>query len=370
MIFGSKGIRDFFGGKVDKTFYKDNRELLDRINYNAIVVMYITTAIFESFLYLFVYNGELIGRFRYVSLFMAIFSLIGSIVVVTVVRRNLKLVKLAYYLISITLFTNTIIMGVIYQPDMPAVTFFAILIIVPVIFIDKPINSIIVAIIASVIFDVLVVIKKSVYPDIMTIDIANSIVMLGISIALIWYLRNLHLSSLQAKLEFKLKSELDALTGAYNKVHTETLCEKYLANRLQVENCGLLILDLDNFKTINDTYGHSRGDEVLRLVGEVLQRFFTKEDIVGRIGGDEFVVLVKNQDKYIIEQLANELLVEIRSIANIIDIDSVSCSAGICISKSKGIAYQEMFIHADKMLYEAKRGGKDTAAYYCKSIQE
>lgn len=369
MVLGSKNIRDFFKGKVDKTFFKDNKEILDKTNYGAIVAMYITTAIFESLLYIFVGNDDILGLFRYSFLIMAIFSLVGSIVILTVVKKHLKFVKLAYYLISIALFADTIIMGVFYQPDMPAVTFFAILIIVTVIFIDRPINSIIIAIIASAVFDSLVVLKKSAYPRTMAVDITNSIIVLGGVIVFICYLRNLHLSNLQAKLKFKLKSELDALTGTYNKVHTENLCENYLASQLQVENCGLLILDLDNFKTINDTYGHRRGDEVLRLVGEALQRLFSEEDIVGRIGGDEFVVFIKNRETDIIVQLANDLLIEIRSIANAIDIDNVSCSAGICINKSKGIAYQEMFLRADKMLYEAKRGGKDTAAYYCKSIQ-
>jgi len=101
----------------------------------------------------------------------------------------------------------------------------------------------------------------------------------------------------ERKIQQKLKylATIDSLSGLYNRAEFMNLAKRELAlAKRNNEDLSLLIMDLDNFKTINDTFGHAAGDEMIRELGRIIKTGFRKTDIAGRIGGEEFAVVLKN----------------------------------------------------------------------------
>jgi len=129
---------------------------------------------------------------------------------------------------------------------------------------------------------------------------------------------------------------------------------------------ALLFLDLDGFKLINDTYGHSAGDEVLRLVGVRLTSRLRKADIVARIGGDEFAVVLGDVDQgNDVQTICDQLLQVITEPYELSGQASrVTTSIGIAMYPEDGSDVQTLLKHADAAMYRAKEGGKNRYAFY------
>lgn len=160
-------------------------------------------------------------------------------------------------------------------------------------------------------------------------------------------------------------AQIDALTGLYNKETTELLTDEILQTEPEAAH-AFLILDMDCFKQINDVHGHAAGDSVLKKFGKLLKNIFRAEDIVGRIGGDEFVVLMKNVKS--IETAttkAEELLKETKKTRfEELKGKNISISIGISLSPKDGDCYMDLYKRADQALYQAKRGGKSRVCNY------
>lgn len=161
------------------------------------------------------------------------------------------------------------------------------------------------------------------------------------------------------------KAMRDPLTGAYNKEYTRLLINRYIDEN--PENPGMLLLvDIDRFKSINDTYGHLMGDNIIIEVVKQVTQAFRAQDIVGRIGGDEFVVFlcnVKNPEDQI--KQAKKLHQVLRQPVNF---DGVvvnkSASIGIAVYPTHGIRYESLVECADKALYTVKGNGRDSFIIY------
>jgi len=129
---------------------------------------------------------------------------------------------------------------------------------------------------------------------------------------------------------------------------------------------ALLFLDLDGFKLINDTYGHPAGDEVLRLVGDRLSSRLRKADVVARIGGDEFAVVLSDVTTDSDVQVACDQLLKL--VTEPYDIDQqnyhVTTSIGVAMYPEDGVDVQELLKNADAAMYQAKENGKNRYAFY------
>lgn len=170
------------------------------------------------------------------------------------------------------------------------------------------------------------------------------------------------------EMDLKIKAEKDALTGIYNKGATEQLIRKHLEADGEGKDTlhALMMIDLDNFKEVNDILGHAMGDQVLLEAASKILTNFKGSDIVGRIGGDEFIVLMRdigaisNAD-VLAERLCTELKRKLPTAGGEI---VVSSSIGISIFPYHGTDYAELFEKADKALYTAKANGKDGYRVY------
>ena len=161
------------------------------------------------------------------------------------------------------------------------------------------------------------------------------------------------------------KAQRDGLTDLLNKIATQNLIEQALCDK---EPCALYMIDVDHFKEVNDNLGHMFGDAVLADIGGKLKKLFRASDIVGRIGGDEFMVLLKNVDNpaLIVEKALaiNQCLQQTFNTCY-----SISGSVGVAVSPKDGTTYTELYKKADIALYEAKRGGRNRFVLFDSSAE-
>ncbi len=153
----------------------------------------------------------------------------------------------------------------------------------------------------------------------------------------------------------------DQLTGLSNRRDFQQRFETMLAVAERYrEHVTLFYLDLDQFKIINDTYGHHAGDELLQLVTQVLQQDIRDTDLLSRIGGDEFALVIPSSNPLGVENLARKLLQALKSIDYSIHghKHTVSFSIGIATYPEHGKTYPELLANADLAMYQAKKTGR------------
>ncbi|NCC42821.1 MAG: EAL domain-containing protein, partial [Clostridia bacterium] len=158
-----------------------------------------------------------------------------------------------------------------------------------------------------------------------------------------------------------LEAKLDPFTGVYNRMEMERQIQDYF-NKNQDAHAIFIMLDIDNFKTINDNFGHETGDAAIQKVADILLRKFREEDIVCRMGGDEFAVFIKADfaDEHLLQRLSS-LHTQLQFT---IETQEVTCSIGVCVAPQHGKNYQEMYHNADVSLLTAKRLGKNQVKIY------
>lgn len=167
-------------------------------------------------------------------------------------------------------------------------------------------------------------------------------------------------------LVLKEQAERDALTKLLNKASTRQLAAEYLDERDEGAQAAMLVLDLDNFKSVNDTYGHLYGDTVLSQLGDRLKKLFRAHDIIGRIGGDEFLILMKDipNEELLVKRCRILLDMSRELLSGLVPDLDVSCSIGAAVAPFHGTSYSELFRHADEALYITKSKGKNTYTIY------
>ena len=170
----------------------------------------------------------------------------------------------------------------------------------------------------------------------------------------------------QAEQLLQDRAERDPLTKLLNKDAGRRQAEEYLARFPEGALGAMLIIDLDNFKQVNDRFGHLFGDAVLTQVAREIKKLFRNQDVVSRIGGDEFMVMMRGiADRKILENRCQNLLNVLHGIfQNHKNKLPLSCSVGIALSPEHGKTYYELFNRADQALYWAKAQGKNKFVFY------
>lgn len=163
------------------------------------------------------------------------------------------------------------------------------------------------------------------------------------------------------ELEWKRKAERDFLTGLYNRRALEDNIREYLAEKTELQGIqAFMLIDLDNFKSINDTFGHDYGDIVLKDVAEKLEKSYRDTDFTARLGGDEFVVFLKNCPTIDVVMMRAEQLEQM--IKMVYEKDgigiAISASIGVCTIDNENMDFNEIYKRADVALYHVKKAGK------------
>ncbi len=158
--------------------------------------------------------------------------------------------------------------------------------------------------------------------------------------------------------ELQQRATKDALSGLLNRDTVELCIKQRLAEMTPEDTCALFIVDLDDFKKVNDTLGHQAGDQAIRKSAQLLSGLFRANDIVGRLGGDEFAVFLCGQ---ITEELARETGMKICQTLQLAlgddPVVDLTASVGIYLSDA-GQQFEGLYQSADLALYKAKKAGK------------
>ena len=162
------------------------------------------------------------------------------------------------------------------------------------------------------------------------------------------------------------KIDKDSLTSLYNASTSRKLAEEYFELSGRDGRCALLIIDLDDFKKVNDQRGHMFGDAVLIQAAHAIKKLFRANDIVGRIGGDEFMVLMKDvSDKEIVKKRCQQLNEILKTVFSEEFPDFMpTCSIGVGFLPEHGDSYFTLFCCADQALYCAKEAGRQQYVFY------
>lgn len=158
--------------------------------------------------------------------------------------------------------------------------------------------------------------------------------------------------------QLQLLATHDPLTTALNaRAFASQLAQELGRNRRYGRPLALVYLDLDDFKKVNDAHGHATGDAVLRLVADAMRSAVRQADVVGRLGGDEFGVLMPETDGSVAHAVATRLAGGIRTVFR--GTPSVTASIGVVAVSGTEAGSDELLRKADQAMYEAKRAGKD-----------
>jgi len=160
--------------------------------------------------------------------------------------------------------------------------------------------------------------------------------------------------------KLKKLSLLDFLTDIPNRKYAESQLKSQLEQIEQGIHVGLLFIDVDHFKNVNDTYGHDTGDEVLKIIADSLKHSVRPVDIVGRWGGEEFISMHPNTDPETLEKIAERFRIMVKNskLATNGNEISVTVSVGGTLSR-KDDTIQSVVKRADELMYKSKQGGRD-----------
>ncbi len=180
-------------------------------------------------------------------------------------------------------------------------------------------------------------------------------------------------STIEERRDAERLSQFDSLTGLANRHRMTKRLEKTLESyRNSKRSCALMMLDLDRFKNVNDTLGHPAGDELLRQVAARLKTIIDKKGEIGRIGGDEFQILLPDiDDRGVLGDLGQRL---IQMVSQPYSIDGaraiIGTSVGIAIAPYDGLDAEELVAAADMALYAAKGGGRGQHRFYHSDLKD
>lgn len=167
-------------------------------------------------------------------------------------------------------------------------------------------------------------------------------------------------------IRLKERSQRDIMSGLYNRAVTEELMKNKLCEMKKNETFAFYMIDIDQFKEINDEYGHLIGDKLILKISNMLKQKFDSKAIIGRLGGDEFAVLSMTEDseeKAIMK--AEDILKATRELNKTMNIKlKITTSVGIALAPRDGKAFKTLFMNADKAMYKAKNAGKDCYKVY------
>jgi diguanylate cyclase (GGDEF)-like protein len=157
------------------------------------------------------------------------------------------------------------------------------------------------------------------------------------------------------------RANIDALTGLPNRRYLEEFVAIAGPRRRSGDSYGVLMIDIDHFKRLNDRYGHTAGDTVLRAVGERISAAIRATDTPARYGGEEFAVVLRRANQAQAMEVAERIRQAIRSIppGDLKLREPVTVSVGVAISESTEIALANLLEAADQALYRAKREGRN-----------
>ena len=328
---------------VKKSAYISNCEVWRTLH----IVM--DVAFGSLFLYSLISGFFEMNKFFYLGAF--VYSLVATLLCFLLKKDSVLSQFLIYMSIIVLFLFGCFITS--NKPNTPAITFMVILIITPLFMIDKPYFMIIVLILSSVVFLVWMHNIKDI--DTWKMDLANTCIFTGVGILVHIIANSIRIKEFVLIREINIQKDTDDITGLKNKGALSREINKFLNDESKTKAL-LFFLDINYFKSINDSYGHDMGDVAIKQLGNCLAERFNNGEIVGRFGGDEFIIFLEDTDD---PKLAKEISLEIaKKISENVKLPGIDCeisvSIGVGIYHGQEKNYSELLKKADIALYEVK----------------
>jgi len=280
-------------------------------------------------------------------------------------EKSFAVVQTAGVLFSVMLVAVLAAVSIFYYPDKPDEMLAFALILIPLFFAIETWVIASITVYSGIIYCIMAYSFKD--PSVLQHDIFSVSLSMVLSLMVLGYNARLRANGFLAKEKYKTLSRMDLLTELLNKKSYELWCQRTLNESGQNEPCALVVFDLDNFKQINDNFGHIMGDRVLEIVGQTLAANFHTDCFVGRIGGDEFSAF-SCADKCceLFERRALSVIAQVKERARRELKLDVTMSMGITRSQVP-VDFMELYFEADKALYEFKQTAG--AERHCASVR-
>ena len=344
---------------------KDEYNAIKKATYTSNFVIWRTLHFFMASVFAALTVSALLNQLLKTNVLIYLFAFLYSSAVIVfffVLKKDSRAVQLIIYLSIFLLFLFGCFISR-NNPSVPATTFIALLLITPVFLIGRSIYMAIELSAAAIVFAVWMHGVKM--HDIWMVDLINVTIFTIVGIFLSIIANAVRVREFVLTRKINIQKDTDELTGLKNKGALTREINAFLAD--EAKDKGILfILDVDKFKAINDTYGHDVGDRVIEQIGNLLGGMFVRDEIVGRFGGDEFIVFIKDtNDREAAGRKAADLVAgTAESVALPNDGHKVSISVGVAIYRGSEKEYSEIFKKADVALYQSKSDPENRVCFY------
>lgn len=347
--------------RLEKQYFTDAKSEIAEKNLALLKTSSMINMILLLFFYVltpFVVKGWTITLQHFLFLPAALLFFIISSLLMKSYLKNSRVITGLCQLYVIVVFIFVILIDIFPYPSAPATFMPLIYVALPALFILPFSHIFFLMLWAEIVF--IISVKAVKIPAMAENDIFNSLVGFLFALAVAQVILKLRSEDHDIRARYKRLSMLDALTGILNKNTCGDAIRSYLDAGIP-RTCALLFIDLDNFKEVNDIAGHSSGDQLLEETGKLLISSFRPTDIIGRVGGDEFMVLIK--DYYDSEDTLKKKFSAFQDdlVKNMSKNPAIktSCSIGAVYLKKQVTDFDTLFRLADQALYEAKAAGKN-----------
>lgn len=320
--------------KISTDIFNRNKETLKSISFAAsfflllLILLELTGFVHEDFL------------MNHIIIFCVSSSIF--LILIQLKEKHLPIIIFLMYAFMGIIYTFGIVNGISFNPDKPAISIIAILLGLPIMFVDRPIRIYIIQLIAMTAF---IITDKRVKPtSLLEFDIPNVIIYGFIGMIVSHNIIKMQTSKYLSEYKLRQMSAFDILTGVRNRNSYEENLTTYPMRCKFSLAC--LYIDANGLHDLNNTKGHQFGDKMLCCIADTLGELFPKDDIY-RIGGDEFVTFIIDMPKHLIED-------KLKDLNNSIQNASYNISFGLSIQTIKDLDISKLIISAEQKMYRAK----------------
>lgn len=351
----------FFYSGIEKEEYEAVKKDAYISNYAVWRILHCVMVAAFCFLYISSLFSDLLESNRFFYMLALIYSIFACSLFFILKKDSLIAQLIIYLSISLLFIFSCLITQ--NKPEIPATTFIALLLIAPMFMIDKPFFMTFELISASCLFLVWMYYVKPY--EIWEMDMVNVIIFTVVGVILNIIANSIRIKEFVLTRKINIQKDTDELTGLKNKGALTREINAFLDNESAYEGI-MMLMDVDQFKSINDTYGHDVGDIVVASLGSILKNKFDKGEITGRFGGDEFIVFIKDtDDREYARKTAESIIASASQINALPDTGKkVSVSIGIAIYKGYENNYSELFKKADIAMYRSKADPENRYCFY------
>lgn len=336
---------------IEKDEFKKVKKQAYIANFEMWRILHFILDVTLGILLIFSLANDFVAINRLPYLIGFIYSLIATVLFFLVKKDSLIGQLLIYLSISAILLFGAFITQ--NKPEAPAISFIAFLLITPLFMVDKPYFMSFVLVLATTIFLIWMHFVKT--PEVWKVDLMNTIIFTFVGILIHILVNASRIKEFVLINKISTQKDMDELTGLKNKAALTRDINNFMLS--SYNNKGILyVIDINYFKSINDTYGHDTGDVVLHDLGAYLKQKFLNHEIVGRFGGDEFIIFLRNNDDVeTARKIAGEIAKETTEQIKLPDQKhEFSVSIGVAVYRGHEKNYSELFKKADLALYAVK----------------